>query len=149
MKNDVWIVSQVLSNHGDELTAILLALFNQIGLGPDTVEYADGRSKLVGFGLNDLTPGTRIRIYWKPESIMPGWKASKDPEEDAPVFHEDGYVLTLPSMEGNYVAMAGVVHIPYPTNWDVQDQLGPQWFPLNTLLAFTSLDRIELLGATE
>jgi hypothetical protein len=148
MKDPVWTVSQILNNHGDDLTAILLALFNQIGLGPDGVEYADGHGKLDGFGLNDLTPGAHIRIHWRPESIMPGWKAPEEPAEDSPVFHEDGYIFTLPSMEGNDVAMAGVVHIPSPTNWDGAT-VDPQWFPLNTLLTFDSLDHIELLGAHE
>jgi hypothetical protein len=145
MKDPVWTVSQILNNHGDDLTAVLLAIFNQIGLGPYGVEDPADWSKLDGFGLNDLTPGTHIRIHWKPESIMPGWKESKDPAEDSPIFYEDGYVFTLPSMEGNDVAMAGIVHIPYPIPWE--DQPAPQWFPLNTLLTFDSLDHIEILGA--
>ncbi|MHC4372188.1 MAG: hypothetical protein ACYSW8_31675, partial [Planctomycetota bacterium] len=81
----------------------------------------------------------------KPESIMPGWKQPEEPDDVEVLFYEDGYVLTLPSMDGNDVAMAGIVHIPYPRNWDGQDHVEPQWFPLNNLLAFDSLDRIELL----
>lgn len=145
MRNQVWTVAQILNNHGDDLTDLLLALYNQVGFGPDAVEYPDGYGKLDGFGLGDLTPGTHIRIHWKPESIMPGWKQPEEPDDVEVLFYEDGYVTTLPSMEENDVAMAGIVHIPYPTNWDSQDPAPPQWFPLNSLLAFSSLDRIELL----
>jgi hypothetical protein len=145
MKNHIWTVAQILNNHGDTLAAILLDLYNQIGLGPEAVEYAD-YSKLVGFGLDDLTPGTYIRIFWTPQSIVPDWTPPEEPDDVEALFYDDGYVLTLPGMEGNDVALAGVVHVPYPINGDGESELEPFWITLNSLLQHDGLDHIELLS---
>jgi hypothetical protein len=144
MKSPVFDLAQVLNNHGDELAATLLELYNQIGLGPDSVEYAD-HSKLVGFDMNDLTPGMYIRIFWTPQSIVPEWAPPEEEEPDA-LAYDDGYVMTLPNMEGNDVAMAGLVHIPYPISGDGETELPPFWITLNSLLMHSGLDHIELLS---
>ena len=126
----------ILSTHGTELTALLLELYNQIGVGPQEVEFADATSVFDGFGWADLTPGSHIRIYWLNVSSRP---------EDIAEIYEDGYVFTLPSMEGNDVSMAGVVHIPYPPNWGGKGEIEPQWISLNKLVALPGIIRIELL----
>jgi hypothetical protein len=147
MKDPVWTVSQVLNNHGDKLAAILLELYNQIGLGPDSVEYADSHGKLVEFDMSALTPGTYIRIFWTPQSIVPEWAPpEEEPDDLTALTYDDGYVMTLPNMEGNDVAMAGLVHIPYPISGDGETELPPFWITLNSLLGHPGLDHIELLS---
>lgn len=144
MKRPVWNLATILNSHGTELTGLLLELYSQVGLGPQDIEFADGPAVFDGFGWGDLLPGSHIRIHWKPEAIIPDWSPPED-LIDTPKFYEDGYVFTLPSIEGNDVMMAGVVHIPNPGSWDGKSDIEPQWLTLNSLVAMNGLDRIELL----
>lgn len=150
MKKPIWDLALVFENQASELSALLLELFNQIGLGPDEIEFADGPAKFDGFGWGDLTPGAHIRIHWTPQSILgDDWTPPENPDEEDPIdnpeFYEDGYVFTLPSMEGNDTAMAGIVHIPSPANWGGKGEIEPHWCTLNALVAMEGVDRIELL----
>lgn len=73
-----------------------------------------------------LNPGDKLKIHWAD-------------------YYDVGYIFTLPGFEGNDVWMAGIVHIPNPSNPGGKDNLEPVWITLNDLLENELIKRIERL----
>ena len=93
--------------------------------GPFEFEYAD-QSKL-HFPDGGIDPGMRVKISWGSNYV------------------DNGYIFTLPGMEGNDFFMAGVIHIQNPTNMNGKDSLPALWITLDEALRLPSVKKVSIL----
>ena len=106
------------------------------------------RERPIPWGL--AGPGSRVKIYWDPESF--GWTpeyqedTEKSDEEIQEEYTDEGYILILPGADPGDIFMSGIVHIPRPGEF-MEGKGGdspPEWIVLGKLVTFTHVVRIEV-----